>query len=213
VINLRYSLKVYLVMGSTNCIQNPTEVLEEALINGVTMFQFREKGIGCLQAKDKLILAKEWQSLCKKYRVPFIVNDDIDLAILLDADGVHIGQEDGNIEVIRKLIGNKILGVSAHNVEEANYAVKCGADYLGVGPMFPTNTKPDIREVQGPSVIQAIRKSGITIPLVGIGGISSSNLYEVLQAGADGVAVISTISNNPKNASTLSKMVKHHSPS
>ncbi|WP_240338499.1 thiamine phosphate synthase [Peribacillus alkalitolerans] len=196
-------------MGSTNCIQNPTEVLKEALNNGVTMVQFREKGIGCLQGDDKLNLAKEWQSLCKKYRVPFIVNDDIELALSIEADGVHIGQEDGNMDGIRKLIGNKFLGVSAHNVEEAQNAVKCGADYLGIGPMFLTHTKPDIREVQGPTVIQSIRASGITIPLVGIGGISTTNFSEVLHAGADGVAVISAISTNPKNASTLSKMVKH----
>ncbi|WP_096155286.1 MULTISPECIES: thiamine phosphate synthase [Bacillus] len=187
-------MQVYFVMGSTNCLKSPTEVLKEAIDGGITFFQFREKGEGSKVGEEKFQLAKQLMDICRANQVPFVVNDDIDLAMRLNADGVHIGQEDGNIEEVRKLIGNKILGVSTHNVEEAQEAQKKGADYIGVGPMFFTSTKEDIEEVKGPSVISSIRKAGVELPIVGIGGISTENAEEVVQAGADGVAVISAIS-------------------
>jgi thiamine-phosphate pyrophosphorylase len=192
--NIREQLALYFVMGSPNCKAEPEKVAEEAMKGGVTIFQFREKGTGSLEGEEKKRLAKALQDVCKKHGVPFIVNDDVDLAIEIEADGVHIGQEDEQIEHVRKKIGNKILGVSVHNVEEAKHAQALGADYLGVGPIFHTTTKEDIREVSGPFVIQAIRDEGLTIPLVGIGGINAQNAHEVIQAGGDGVAVISAIS-------------------
>ncbi|MDC3418064.1 thiamine phosphate synthase [Aquibacillus salsiterrae] len=191
--SLKEKLKLYFVMGSSNCKQDPRYVLREAIEGGVTMYQFREKGDKCITGQIRLGLAKDLQRICKDNGVPFIVNDDVDLAMEIDADGVHIGQEDQPIENVRTIIGEKILGVSAHTMEEANIAVQKGADYLGVGPMYRTTTKSDIREVQGPKVINQMR-SCITIPIVGIGGIDESRVKEVIRNGADGVAVISAIS-------------------
>ncbi|MCP3740122.1 thiamine phosphate synthase [Rossellomorea sp. BNER] len=210
---LKKQLELYFVMGSVNCDRDPREVLTKALEGGVTMFQFREKGDHCLDGDDKVELAKDLQKICQRFGIPFIVNDDVELALLLDADGVHIGQEDEDIEEVRRKIGSKILGVSAHNVEEAKRAITFEADYLGVGPMFPTTTKADIRKVEGPSVIKKIRTAGITIPLVGIGGINENNAPEVIQAGADGIAIISAISRVPGTARKLSNLLRaRHDP-
>ncbi|MCF6092596.1 thiamine phosphate synthase [Microaerobacter geothermalis] len=189
-------LKVYLVMGSVNCINSPEKVLLEAIEGGITLFQYREKGSGALEGIEKYRLGKRLQQICKKAGIPFIVNDDVELALLLDADGVHIGQDDGSVEKVRMKIGSKILGVSAHNLEEAKEAVSYGADYLGVGPMYTTKTKEDAKEVQGPQGIRFLRENGIDIPIVGIGGITADNAKEVIQAGADGIAVISAITQN-----------------
>ncbi|MGF3103090.1 thiamine phosphate synthase [Rossellomorea sp. DUT-2] len=205
--NLRESLQLYFVMGSPNCEKHPAQVLEEALLGGVTMFQFREKGMEALEGDAKVELAYELQRLCRKHGIPFIVNDDVELALLLNADGVHIGQEDEPIEKVRRKIGNRILGVSSHDVNEARVALESGADYLGVGPMFPTNTKNNCREVRGPKIIQSLRTNGIDIPLVGIGGIHTGNASIVLEAGADGVAVISAISKHPFRTKNLAQVV------
>jgi thiamine-phosphate pyrophosphorylase len=191
---IRDLLKVYFILGSTNCLKDPVEVLEEAIVGGITIFQFREKGNGALKGAAKYELAKDFQRICKVANIPFIVNDDVDLALELDADGIHIGQEDEPVEKIREKIGDKILGVSAHTIEEARKAVEYGADYLGIGPIFPTNTKEDAKAVQGTSFIEKLRKSGLDIPLVGIGGITIDNAHSVIQAGADGVSVITAIS-------------------
>lgn len=191
---LREQLALYFVMGSTNCPVPPQFILEEAIKGGMTIFQFREKGNGSLKGREKKELAQTLQHICKQHNIPFIINDDVDLAVEIGADGVHVGQEDERIEQVRQKIGNKILGVSVHNVEEAKQAELLGADYLGVGPIFHTTTKEDIREVSGPSVIRMIRSQGIALPLVGIGGIGVENAHEVIAAGADGIAVISAIS-------------------
>ncbi|WP_257349992.1 thiamine phosphate synthase [Pseudalkalibacillus decolorationis] len=190
-------------MGSVNCKKDPKEVLKEALDGGVTLFQFREKGTGSLQGEAKIKLAKELQGICRSYGVPFIVNDDIELALEIDADGIHVGQEDTPITVVRDRLGSRmILGVSAHDVDEAKIAVEAGVDYLGVGPMYATKTKADTRSVQGPQIIQMIRQEGLAIPIVGIGGIDRMNATTVVEAGADGVAVISAISqaDSPRDA-------------
>lgn len=134
--------------------------------------------------------------------IPFIVNDDVDLALELDADGVHIGQEDGDARAVREKIGARILGISAHDVEEVRRAVDDGADYVGVGPMYPTSTKPDTRAVCGPEMVKAIRAQFPHFPLVAIGGIKADNIADVLASGADGAAVITAISdsNDPRLA-------------
>jgi thiamine-phosphate pyrophosphorylase len=195
-IQLREKLKLYFVMGSNNCKKDPCEVLREAIAGGITIFQFREKGPDSVTGEKKYQLAKDLLEICREHGIPFIVNDDVELALALNADGVHIGQEDENAKAVRKKIGDKILGVSAHNVEEANEAVGI-ADYIGVGPMYPTKTKLDTREVQGPSIIQEIRKAGIMLPIVGIGGIKEGCAKQVIDAGANGIAVISAISQAP----------------
>ncbi|QPA32762.1 thiamine phosphate synthase [Thermaerobacillus caldiproteolyticus] len=186
-------LRVYFIMGSSNCKKNPLNVLTEAITGGITLFQFREKGKGAFTGEEKYAFAKELQKICRQHGVPFIVNDDVELAIELDADGVHIGQDDEKADVVRKKIGDKILGVSAHNLEEARAAMTAGADYIGVGPIFPTTSKDDAKEAQGASIIRFLRDSGIDIPIVAIGGITHENASEVIAAGADGVSVISAI--------------------
>ena len=192
---LTEALKVYFILGSTNCYgKSASEVLAKAINGGITMFQFREKGVGSLQGSEKYTLAEELQYLCKKANVPFIVNDDVDLALAINADGIHIGQEDEAAQVVREKIKDKILGISVHNLHEAKQAIEAGADYFGVGPIFPTKTKEDTNEVQGVKVITEFRAKGIMIPIVGIGGITHENAASVIEAGADGVSVISAIS-------------------
>ncbi|MED3199409.1 thiamine phosphate synthase [Bacillus toyonensis] len=187
-------LQVYFIMGSNNCMKDPLAILKEALDGGVTLFQFREKGEGTLTGEDRVRFAKKLQALCKEYGVPFIVNDDVELAVELDADGVHVGQDDEGITSVREKMGDKIIGVSTHTIEEAKRAIENGADYLGVGPIFPTSTKKDTKAVQGTKGLAHFREQGITVPIVGIGGITIENTAAVIEAGADGVSVISAIS-------------------
>lgn len=191
---LREALKLYFILGSQNCLKDPVEVLQEAIAGGTTIFQFREKGQGARTGTEKVQLAKQLQTICREKGIPFIVNDDIDLALELDADGVHIGQDDGPVADIRKKIGDKILGVSAHTMEEVRRAIADGADYLGLGPIFPTTTKEDAEAVQGTALLGEVRKQGIDIPMVGIGGIKVHNAQSVIAAGADGISVITAIS-------------------
>lgn len=191
---IKQQLSVYFIMGTANTSQQPLDVLKEAIQGGITMFQFREKGEGALQGEEKKQLARQLQVLCQEANVPFIVNDDVQLAIDLDADGVHVGQEDTNAKDVRQKIGDKILGVSTHNLDEVKQAMKDGADYVGMGPVYPTETKKDTRSVQGVSLITEVRHHGLHIPIVGIGGIAYDNAAPVIQAGADGISIISAIS-------------------
>jgi thiamine-phosphate pyrophosphorylase len=192
---IKQALRVYFIMGSTNCnAADPGKVLEEAINGGITLFQFREKGLNALDGKEKRTLARCLQSICKEHRIPFIVNDDIELAIELGADGVHIGQEDEPVEAVRARIGERILGVSVHSLEEAETAQRAGADYFGIGPVFATKTKEDAKPERGTVLIEDLRKKGCQIPIVGIGGIHAGNAASVIKAGADGVSVITAIS-------------------
>ncbi|MFP7300376.1 thiamine phosphate synthase [Neobacillus niacini] len=191
---LRDLLKVYFIMGSPNCMEDPVQVLKDAIEGGITLFQFREKGAGAFTGDKKAVLAKELQNICQEYHIPFIVNDDIELAIALNADGVHIGQEDESVEEVRRKLGDKIIGVSVHSYEEAMAALAGGADYFGIGPIFPTATKEDAKPSNGTKLIEELRDHGVSIPIVGIGGISAANAETVIQAGADGVSVITAIS-------------------
>ncbi|NHM32590.1 thiamine phosphate synthase [Neobacillus terrae] len=191
---IRDLLKVYFIMGSNNSPGNPLETVEDALKGGVTLFQFREKGKGALKGEEKAELASNIRSLCKEYGVPFLVNDDIELALALEADGVHIGQEDEPASIVRGKIDGKILGVSVHTLEEAKKAVAEGADYLGIGPIYQTSTKEDAKGESGTILIEQIRAAGMDIPIVGIGGITAANAGAVVKAGADGVSVITAIS-------------------
>jgi thiamine-phosphate pyrophosphorylase len=206
--SLRDSLKVYFIMGSTNCKENPAQVLREAIEGGITLFQFREKGTGALTGDKKVELAKELQQICREHQLPFIVNDDIDLAIALNADGIHIGQEDEPVEDVRKKICGKIIGVSVHSYEEAMVAAAGGADYFGIGPVFPTKTKEDAKPSNGTKLIEELRERGFSIPIVGIGGITAENAGTVIQAGADGVSVITAISQAPSVTETAKALRK-----
>lgn len=210
--NLRKILKIYFIMGSVNCKNNnPAEILKEAIAGGITLFQYREKGESALKGGEKIALAKELQAICRNHQIPFIVNDDIELALSIDADGVHIGQEDESVETVRTRIGKqKILGVSVHSIEEAQAAIRDGADYFGIGPVFLTTTKSDAKASQGTKLIEALRAEGYTIPIVGIGGITAENASSVVEAGADGVSVITAISQavSPRSAAKALSRIK-----
>ncbi len=186
-------------MGSVNCAgKDPAALLRDAIEGGVTCFQFREKGAGALTGGAKLALAKTLQAVCQEHAIPFIVNDDVDLAIAARADGIHVGQDDESAAAIRALIGpSAIVGVSAHTVEEARQAIADGADYLGIGPIYPTGSKDDAKAPQDTRLLLELRAAGITAPLVGIGGITPDNAAAVIAAGADGVSVISAITHAP----------------
>lgn len=165
------------------------EQVEEALKGGATFIQLREKD---LTEEEFLEEAKKIQQLCKKYRVPFIINDNVKLAKEIDADGVHVGQSDMEALDVRAQLGeDKIIGVSAWTVEQALLAEKHGADYLGVGAVFQTGTKTDAREVEH-SVLKEICTK-VDIPIVAIGGITQDNVKELSGSGINGVAVISAI--------------------
>lgn len=195
---LKKALKVYFISGTNNVSRSLPEVLTEAISGGVTLFQFREKGETALSGEAKKTMAETLMQICHEHHVPFIINDDVELALLLDADGVHVGQKDANAENVRKQIGpDKILGVSAHTLEEAKKAIVDGADYIGVGPMFATTSKADAEDVCGPEMIAHIRKQGIDIPIVAIGGITVQRTRDIIHAGADGVALISAIASAP----------------
>lgn len=195
---MRKYLRLYLVIGSVNCLAaDPLHVVREALAGGVTMVQFREKGAGALTGDARIQLALQLQKLCREAGVPFIINDDVELALQIEADGVHIGQEDAEAGWVRSRIGQRILGVSAHRIEEAELAVQQGADYLGLGPIYLTSSKADAHVVHGLGIISELRGSGIQLPLVGIGGITLERAGEVMSAGADGIAVISAVAGLP----------------
>ena len=182
-------------MGTQNAAgKDPLTVLEEALKGGISHFQLREKGVGALSGEDLLEFAKSCQSLCKKYNVPFLVNDDVELALAVGADGIHIGQEDMDFGQARALIGKeKLLGVSVHSLEEAEIAIEAGADYLGMGPVYGTRSKADAKQPAGTAVIREVSSKFPDMPIFGIGGITPQNAEAVWEAGAAGAAVISAL--------------------
>ncbi|WP_240377404.1 thiamine phosphate synthase [Bacillus piscicola] len=189
------SLLLYFIMGSNNTSDDPAVVLEKALRGGITCFQFREKGTGALSGRAKEALGRELRDLCRLYKIPFFVNDDVELALRLQADGIHIGQDDEPLPVLKQRVPTSMaIGVSAKTITEAREAVDGGADYIGTGPMFQTSTKEDAESPVGPAAIRVLRKNRITLPIVGIGGINEDNAKDVIRAGADGVSLISAIS-------------------
>ena len=165
------------------------EQVKEALENGVTCVQLREKE---LNESDFLKEAKQISTLCKEHKVPFIVNDNVNIAIACKADGIHIGQEDMELTNVRKLVGeDMIIGVSAHTVEEAIKAQEGGADYIGIGAVFATSTKTDV-DVLSFDTLKSICEA-VDIPTVAIGGIKKDNICKLKGSGIDGVAVVSAI--------------------
>ena len=169
--------------------QSLAEQVAAALQGGVTCVQLREKE---LDEERFLQEAEEIFSLCKRYRVPFFINDNVALALRCHADGVHVGQDDMDVAAVRRLVGQEMMiGVSVHTVEEARTAAEGGADYLGVGAMFATSTKTDASLVTK-ETLRAICDA-VSIPVVAIGGINKSNLLELAGTGVDGVALVSAI--------------------
>ena len=183
------------------------EVVLESLEGGVTMLQLREKH---LDEAHFLEEAKELQMLCRSWHVPFLINYNVEIALAMNADGIHVGQSDMAAGDVRKKLGDdKIIGVSAQTVEQALLAEKAGADYLGVGAVFPTSSKDDANEVTY-ETLKAIC-SAVSIPVVAIGGITQENIHQLAGSGICGAAVISAIYAKPdikKAAAELKKAVK-----
>jgi len=167
--------------------------VEESLKGGVTMLQLREKTLDAEQFRAE---ALEMKALCQKYHVPFLINDNVELALAVDADGVHVGQDDMKAGQVRALLGTgKIVGVSVHTVDEALEAQAAGADYLGLGSVFPTGTKAGV-DIMPRETIQDIC-AAVDIPCVAIGGISPDNLWKLSGCGLAGVSVVSAIYAQP----------------
>lgn len=184
--------------------RNLEDDVEKAILGGVTMVQLREKNID----NDSFIeLAKKVKQVCNKYKVPFIINDNLEVALAIDSDGIHIGQDDLPASLVRQKIGpDKILGVSAHNLDEAIAAKKAGATYLGAGAMFSTTTKDNTTNLSIEQ-LQTITKN-VDIPVVAIGGINYDNCLSLKNCNLAGIAVVSAImaaTNISKSASNLKK--------
>ena len=164
------------------------EAVEKAILGGCTMVQLREKEVSGAAFYGTACRVKE---ITDRYRVPLIINDRVDIALAVDADGVHVGQSDLQAGVVRQLIGDKLLGVSAANIAQAVKAVSDGADYIGVGAMYPTYTKTDAVPVTI-AELKAIR-TAVSVPIVVIGGINEKTVSDLAGTGIDGLAVVSAV--------------------
>lgn len=197
---IRKGMLLYAVTDQSWLKEDQTllSVCEDVLANGATFLQIREKDLDANTFEAEAAKLKE---LCRRYHVPYVVNDSVEIALAIDADGVHVGQSDIKGRDIRSLIGpDKILGISAGTVEEAIAAENAAADYIGVGAVFGTSTKKNARNLS----VEKLREitGAVSIPVVAIGGINAGNLLELTGSGVDGVAVVSAIfaADNPGEA-------------
>ncbi|MDU8924035.1 thiamine phosphate synthase [Pasteurellaceae bacterium LIM206] len=196
-------LAVYFIAGTQDCTHlagepaiNLLGILKRALDAGITCFQFRDKGPASLehQPAEQRNLAIACQRLCRQYQVPFIINDNVELALDIRANGIHVGQGDITPQSIRACSKNILIGLSVNNLHEALEAqANPDVDYLGIGPIFTTNSKPDHSRPGGIDFMRQIRRLSIDKPCVAIGGITPRSAPALRRAGADGVAVISAI--------------------
>jgi len=169
--------------------RDPLEVVSAQIRGGADVIQLREKE---MQKRERLDLGLKIREITRDRDVLFIVNDDVDLAMILDADGVHLGQEDIPIRYARPLMKDKIIGISTHSLDQVNEAVEGGADYIGVGPIFETVTKEDREELVGTDLLLKTRDI-CPIPYVAIGGIGKDNIESLLKTGCKRAAIISDI--------------------
>ena len=187
--SLLKEIDFYLVTDSGLSRKGTLSDVKEAVESGCRIVQYREKN---KSTKEMIDEASEIKRICRNKAI-FLVNDRIDVALAVDADGVHIGQDDMPIETARKLLGpDKIIGLTVHDRDEAIRAEKNGADYVGLGPIFDTATKKDAGDGIGPARIREVKRA-IKIPLVAIGGINKENCESVIQNGADSLVAISAI--------------------
>jgi len=178
----------YFITGRKLSKKGNLEDVKNAVRAGVTVVQYREKE---KSAQEMIEEAKKLKEICKG-KALFLINDRADIALAVDADGIHLGQDDMQYGDARRLLGNKVIGLTAHNIEEAKQAEELGADYIGLSPIFATTTKADAGAPAGPDLIRKVKK-GISIPIVAIGGITKENTPELIRAGADSVAAISAV--------------------
>lgn len=205
------SLKVYFICGTQDIPESKSikEVVKLALESGVTMFQYREKGDGALTGNDKVETAQQLLELCHAYNVPFIVNDDVTLAENINADGIHVGQNDMKVTAFAQKFKNKIIGLSISDVNEYQQSALTDVSYIGVGPMYATNSKKDANLPVGPEMIPKLRSYVEDFPIVAIGGITVDNTKEIIQAGADGVSIISAISKSDNISNTVRQFLQN----
>lgn len=192
-------LSLYLVTNNSEDEEKFLNIIEESLKGGVSVVQLREKKAETLDFYNLALKVKE---ITQKYNVPLIINDRIDIALAIDADGVHVGQSDMPAKTARSMIGeDKILGVSAANIKEAKKAQRDSTDYIGVGAVYPTNTKDDATSVPKKELKEIVKS--VDIPVVAIGGITQENAHKLNDCGIDGLSVVSAImeAKNPKIAS------------
>jgi len=181
---------LYAILDPEQTRGRPAERVLAALLEaGVSILQLRVKS---LPPVDFLELAKQARAVTRAHGCKLIINDRVDIALACGADGVHLGQDDLPLRAGRKLMGQKIIGISTHDLDQARAAERAGADYIGFGPMFGTRTKATGYEARGPEMLQQIRRA-VTLPIVAIGGITEANVQEVWQAGADSVAIIGDV--------------------
>ena len=192
-------LSLYLVTDKSDDVEKFLRTIEEGIKGGVSVVQIREKTADTLDFYNLALKVKE---ITAKYDVPLIINDRVDVALAVDADGVHVGQSDMPCDVTRALVGpDKIVGVSAATIEEAKKAERDGADYIGSGAVFPTSTKDDAPKITKKDLKEIV--DSINIPVVAIGGINLNNAHELNGTGIAGLSVVSAImsSDNPKKSS------------
>ena len=185
---IRKAMLLYAVTDRSWLKENETllDVVKEVVKNGATFLQIREKD---LNGADFEAEAKTLQDICREHQVPYVVNDNVEIAMKIHADGVHVGQSDIKGRDIRAMIGSdKILGISAGTVEEAVAAEQAGADYIGVGAIFGTSTKKNARNITMDRLNEIVE--AVEIPVVAIGGINATNISELAGSKVDGVAVV-----------------------
>jgi len=203
--NIDYSLYLVTDRGLSRG-RTTIQIVEAALCGGVTCIQLREK---TCSTREFITQALSIKDHLKRHNVPLIINDRVDIAQAVNADGVHLGQSDMPIEMAKTILKDSmIIGISAESLEDAVQAEKNGADYIGVSPIYATPTKTDAASPLGLEGLREIRKS-VKIPLVGIGGLNRGNAGEVINNGADGVAVVSAIvaADDPEKAARELKII------
>ncbi|HLR18761.1 MAG TPA: thiamine phosphate synthase [Staphylococcus sp.] len=206
----KQNLKLYFICGTQDIPEGESivKIVTEALEAGITMFQFREKGDTALTGDDKVNLAKQLLIMCRQYNVPFIVNDDVDLAKEINADGIHVGQNDLEVNTFAKAFTEKIIGLSVGDIDEYYASDLENVDYIGVGPMYATTSKDDANLPVGPEMIARLRNHIKDFPVVAIGGINLDNAQLVMQGGANGISIISAIAKSKNVRDTVRQFLQ-----
>ncbi|NPA12988.1 MAG: thiamine phosphate synthase [Aquificae bacterium] len=200
----RLDLSLYLITDEKIPFNQLLKAVEQALKNGITVLQYRAKEKTSKEMYQEAVALKK---LCHRYNVPFIVNDRVDIALSVDADGVHLGQDDLDVEVARGLLGwDKVIGLSTKNIQQVIQANSLPVDYIGFGSVFPTLTKADAKTVGLEALKEAVKLS--IQPVVAIGGINLSNVKDVIKAGSSGVAVVSAILKDIEKVGESTKILK-----
>lgn len=192
---IKDDLRLYFIYGSHNGdIKSSLHIIEQALKSGITLFQLREKGTDVLTGKKLQDFALSVRELTAGYNVPFIINDNVDLAMAVHADGIHLGQDDMKPDELPDYFDDRIVGLSVRDETELDASTLDNVDYIGTGAVFPTSSKDDAGEATGVSGLKLMREKIGNLPMVAIGGITLNNYNQCLENGADGIAVISSIS-------------------